>query len=140
MSDHSTNLITLLKSDTATQKWAASRIREDHVPQHFYKGKETEPFIWFQQRQETQLDTLDSTQGQTPLSLQFDLECVAGKQFDQKALAVAVKAKLHKYTGTFGDSSVQGILLNDKDNDYIPKATSGDDGLFVTSYDVMVYP
>jgi hypothetical protein len=138
MSDHAQNLIALLKTDTTVTKWAASRIREDHVPQ--LSGIQTEPFIWLGQRQETQLDTLDSMQGQAPLSLAFDLECVGGRQYEQKQLAAAVKAKLHKYTGAFGDSTVQGILVNDKDNAYVSKTAGADSGVFATAFDVEVFP
>lgn len=139
MSDVAQNLIALLKSDTTVQKWAGGRFREDHVPQHFFKGPATEPFVWLGLRQTTDHGTLGDANGASPDELVFDLECVAGKQYDGKALAAAVRAKLNNYRGTMLDQTAKGIFVRDQDNDYIPKATGGDNGLFVSAYDVQVW-
>lgn len=139
MSDVAQNLIALLKSDTTVQKYAAGRFREDHVPQHVFQGRQTEPFVWLGMRQATRHETLDSSVGETAPETIFDIECVAGDQFAGKALATAVSAKLSCYRGTMSDLTAKGIFVRDQDNDYIPKATGGDNGLFVAAYDVQVW-
>jgi hypothetical protein len=138
MSDVAQNLIALLKADTTVTKWS-SRFHEDHVPQHVYKGKDTEAFVWLGVRQTTDHGTLDDSTGALPDELVFDIECVAGKAYDAKQLAIAVRAKLNNYRGTMSDQTTKGIFVRDQDNDYIPKATGGDNGLFVAAYDVQVW-
>lgn len=140
MSDVAQNLIALLRADTAVAKWAAARVREDHVPQATYDGTVTPAHIWLGLRQSTPFDHINGDVGESPMSVTFDLECIAGKQYDANQLAAAVRTKLHNYRGTFGDSTVKAIFINDQDNNYTPKATGGDNGLFVMAFDVQVIP
>lgn len=137
MSDVAQNVIALLKAESTVNKWAGTRFHEDHVPQ--LRGIKTEPFVWLALRQTTGAETLDSSAGEAPPEYIFDVECVAGRQYDGKQLASAVRTKLNCYRGAMSDLTAKGIFVRDQDNDYIPKATGGDSGLFVAAYDVQVW-
>lgn len=139
MNDTAQNLIALMKSATTVTKHAANRFHEDHVPQ--LNGVLTEPFVWLSQRQESGGETIDGAQGEAPDSIIFDMEVSGGsnRRIGQKALGAAVRSLLHNYRGAFGDSTVKGIFVRDKENDHIPVSNGGDRGVLVSAFDVQVW-
>jgi hypothetical protein len=136
MSDITQNLKAFLAGDTSVTRFSSDRIHDDHIPQS--KGTETLPYIWMGIRQETQHGTLGDTHGSSsPDEYIVDLEVGAGRQHSQRSLASAVAPRLRDYRGAFGDTTTKGIILRDKDNDYVYQ--TGDEGVFVSAFDVQVW-
>lgn len=140
MSDYAQNLLALLKSNATVTKYAAGRLHEDHIPQ--LNGTITEPFVWMSQRSETPSSVIDGAQGEAPDTVIFDMEVSGGsnRRHGQRSLGAAVRALLNNYRGTFGDSTVKGIFVRDKDNDHIPISNGGDRGILVTAFDLEIWP
>jgi hypothetical protein len=136
MSDITKNLKAFLEDDATVQRFASTRIYDDHIPQA--NGDSTLPYVWMGVRQETQHGTLGDANGSSAVDEYIvDLEVGAGRQHSQRSLASAVASRLRDYRGTFGDTTTKGIILRDKDNEYVYQ--TGDEGVFVSAFDVQVW-
>lgn len=135
MSDVSSRFRAFLIADANIARLVGGRVHEDHVPQ---RNKPLYPFIWYRKRQAQGTETLDSDNGEDASFHYFDVEVVSKNQSTAKELETLVRARCSCYRGTYGDSTVQGIFVNDQSADYEPQSNGGDDGLTVASLDVQV--
>ncbi len=93
---------------------------------------------FFRTGTEDELKTLDSPVGEAPFRNFFDIEC-ASEDVDAAAdLAERIKTIGNNYSGSFGDMTVNTLLIEDHNDDYIPKGVYDDAAVFVSSLAVQV--
>jgi hypothetical protein len=136
VSDVSSRFRDFLLADENIARLVGGRVHEDHVPQRL--GAKDYPFIWYRKRQAQGAETLDSSPGEDAKFHYFDVEVVAKGIHLAKQLETLVRARCSCYRGTYGDSTVQGIFVEDQDSDYIPRSAGSDEGLYVPALDVRV--
>lgn len=136
MSDVSSRFRDFLLADANIARLVGQRVHEDHVPQRV--AAKDYPFIWYRKRSATGFETLDSANGEQARDFSFDVELVAKSQSTAKELSELVRTRCNCYRGTYGDSTCQGVFVQDQDDSYLPRNIGGDDGLFVPALDVRV--
>ena len=95
------------------------------------------PFVWFRVTRDNEPLTMDGVGGIHDSYV--DIECVGATESSVQAVADAVKGRLHGYAGTMGNVSAKGAFLSDKDDDYAPFSTNGEDGLHVVAYELNLW-
>lgn len=134
MADAAENLRTLLLETAAVTAIVNQRIFQDTIPQ-----KAPRPFIWFQQRgSEDIYACLDDAQGSEPGLLLFDLECCADDISEAKRLAAGVRS-LNKFRGDMGTQRVQGLFVEDHNDEYVAITNMSDNGIFLAALNVEIY-
>lgn len=126
------DLTTYLRASTAVTTLAGTRIHHNRVPQDASR-----PYVWFRRTSENEELTLDGV-GEL-VETDIDLECWAADDSVSDSLASAVKARLHSTRGTVGASTVQGIFVTSKDDDYQPLGNMSDDGLNCVALAVKIW-
>jgi len=116
------NFRTFLLADTAIAAVVGQRVNYNHVPQ----SKEP-PFIFYQQSGANDDACLDDPAG-VPNRPQYSIECWADLPENAIALKNLVQAKINKYRGTFGGTTVQAIFAADVNDDYVMRGDGGDGG------------
>lgn len=108
------------------------RVHAHHVPE-----RSLYPFIWLSRSgRETDRDH-DGQGGLTRHD--YDIEAVSDDQAEAEDVADAVHDALAGHRGTFGARDVQGVFVEDQDDDYVPRGTGGDDGLLVVAQRVTIW-
>lgn len=97
------------------------------------------PFAVFFRRGTENEDSLDDEVGQLPFRVYFDIECASNDLDESQDLADALRNVLHMYRGPLGTGSVQGIFVEDHDDDYQPRMASEDGATFVSSLQVEIH-
>lgn len=92
--------------------------------------------VWFQRSGEKTERHLDGSAGLT--TTEFDVEVHSTDISTSQDLADALKAGLDAYYGTMGAQAVDGIFVEDHDDNYVPKGLMGDAGFFVPALKVTV--
>lgn len=113
---------------------AVTDVAYNHVPQG-PRGA----YIFFQQSGAVDDIALGDSAGR-PTRTRFAVECWSDDPYDAVTLKGLVQARLHKYRGAFGDSTVQGIFAEDVDDQYVPNGNGADDGLHSASLFAEVVP
>ena len=140
MSDVSSNFRTFLLAGSGKPESIGQRVHGDHVPQDTVpKTGPFKDFIWYSRRQAQGMETLDSSAGEVARVFYYDIECVSMVKRNARAIADWVRARCNCYRGTYGDSTVQGIFVDDQDADYEPQSIGGDRGAFVEIMNVRVF-
>lgn len=116
------NLAALLLADTTIKTAVGSRVAYNHVPQ-----LDDMPYIFFQQSGSSDDSGIGDAAG-LPTRFQYALECWDTSALTAKALGRRVQQYLHKYRGTFGDTTVQGIFAESQDDNYVPRGVMDDSG------------
>lgn len=127
----------LLTKSTITDLVSGSglaRIHQNKVPE-----QSALPHICFFRRQ-TLVERALNEQNPTPTMANFDVECVSATQLGANALAEAVRAAIDGQRGTFGSTTVQGIFVEDHDDDYQRRNDESDDAKYVATFQVEIYP
>lgn len=132
MADVATRFKTFLQADSSIAAKVAKRIHHDQIPQ-----SATYPFVWYRKRQTTHYPTLDSAAGEVAQEFAFDVEVV--EKDNARPLAELVRTRCNCFRGTYGDSTTQGIFVQDASDEYVPFNVGGDSGLYVTALDVTVH-
>ena len=126
------NLRTALSLEFEVNQYIDDRIHYARVPQN-----RTLPHIWFIRSGENTPLSLDG-QGGTH-ETRFDLECISDDLVEAMNVSRATKNFLHGYRGVLGDGTVQGIFVEDKDDNYIPKSIGSDEGFHVSALTVTTW-
>ncbi len=112
-------------------------IVEGQVSQNIIPQKDELPAIWFQRSGEEEPLDMGGTGGLKATTI--DLECLS-EDIDQVIeLGSKAKTALHGKNGAFGTTTVQGVFVDDKDDDYVPKGNQSDDGIHVSAMTVKVW-
>lgn len=133
MSDTDTRLRTLLTTTTAVKAKIGDRMHLDRVPTA--KGS---PYVWYSRRTTGPSDTLDASVGEESFDFSYELQVVAPISSEAKAIASLIRTTLNNYRGTFGDSTCQGIFIEDADTGEEPLGIGENFGMAVVALDVRV--
>lgn len=126
------DLRTLITGTTAVTGLVSTRVYYNKTPQSGAR-----PFVWYRITNDNEPLTMDGVGGMHESYI--DIECVGATEASAQAVADAVKGRLHGYAGTMGNVSCKGAFLEDKDDDYVPLSTSGEDGLHVIAYSLNLW-
>lgn len=142
MSDTDTRLKTLITTNAAVKAKIGSRMYLDKVPPQ--PEREQHPYVWFRRRSTGASDTTDAAAGDAPYQFDYDMEIIAPLATEAKQIADLIRLTsnsglgLNCYRGTFGDSTCQGIFVNDQEGGYEPLGIGESFGLSVVALDVRV--
>lgn len=134
MSNLSVNFRKFLLAQSSLARKVAARIHQDHIPQ-----SSSAPYVYFSRQNAEFLTCLDSEVGEQPHAQSFAIECIGRDIGDAQELGDEIRA-INNYKGTFGDTSVQAVFVEDQSDDYEPRVLSGDDGAFSCNLRVTIYP
>jgi hypothetical protein len=141
MSDVDTRLRTLITTNAAVQRKIGDRMHLDKVPA---KEQQNKPYVWYRRRSTGPSDTIDASAGDAPYQFDYDLEVIAPLASEAKEIADLIRLTansglgLNCYRGTFGDSTCQGIFVNDQEGGYEAFGIGESWGLSVVPLDVRV--
>lgn len=122
------DLRTLIIGSTAVSNLVSTRCHYNKdAPQSAEK-----PFVWFRTTSDDEPLTMDGVGGMHEAFV--DIECVGLTESSAQSVADAVKGRLHGYAGTMGNVSAKGVFLENKDDDYAPFSTDGQEGAHVVAY------
>lgn len=97
------------------------------------------PYIYIQRAGTGHERTLDQAQGTWPFEERWDLECISDDPDELQSLADSVR-RLDSARGAFGvGGSIQGLFVEDQQDDYVPKGVNSDEGLDVAAFQITVY-
>jgi hypothetical protein len=139
MADIATRLRTFLLGSDAITSIVGQRVHQSHVP-HLDPDKPVPAYIWFGRTTTRDERQLAGAAGEAEFSTMFSLECFSEDLDEAQRLGAAVKSRLNNYQGAFGDSTVQGIFVEDQNDDYIPRSIPADVGAELTAFSVEVIP
>jgi hypothetical protein len=137
VSDTATRLKRFLQAVDGIKNTVASRICLDHVDG--LPDDKLKPYIWFRRRVTQSALALDSPVGEEAHEYQFDLEVISKSNREAQAIAATVRTACHCYRGAFDDSTIQGMFVNDQDDDYQPMGIGEGTGLLVVAMDLQVF-
>lgn len=107
------------------------------VEQNKIRQEAPQPRIWFQRDSETEETDLSGTGGLVESRWNVEVHTEEDdKRFD---IADAIKRRLNGYYGTFGGRTVQGIFIEDHDDDYFPRGVGAEDGLYVAALTATIF-
>ena len=133
MADVATRLRTFLLTDATISQMVGEQVHQGFVPENTAGD-----YIWFSRAAVEPLRVLASG-AIDPLSVRFDVEAISEDIDRSQSLAAAIRSKCDAYRGTFGDSTTQGIFVEDHNDDYTPRGVFSDDVLHVAALSVEVF-
>lgn len=107
------------------------------VEQNKIRQQAPDPRIWFQRDNSNEVTDLSGTGGL--VESRWDIEVhtdVDGTRFD---IADALKRRFNGYFGAFGSRSVQGVFIEDHEDDYFPRGVGKEDGLYVAAMSATIW-
>lgn len=132
MSDTATRLRNVLLASATVTNLIDRKVFQARAPQ-----KKSHPYVWLNRRGVEDDGCLDSPVGDDAQEEYFDVECWAKELDDAQAIAAAIRGVLHNKYGTFDDTTVAAVMVNDQDDSYEPQGAADDD-LFVAALDVQI--
>ena len=126
------DLRTFITGTTSVTGLVSTRVHYNHIPENSAR-----PHVWFRVTSDNEPLTMDGVGGIHEATV--DVECVAETEREAQSVADAVKPRLHGYKGTMGNVSAKAIFVDDKDDDYFPKANESDEGLHVVALGLRVW-
>lgn len=110
----------MIADSTGVEALVSGRIHQNNVPESI-----VHPRVWFTRAASFEEVDNDGNGGLTDSS--WDIECHALTLDAAESVADAVKTLLNGHRGAFGGDTVQGIFVEDHDDDYLPKGLGEDD-------------
>lgn len=107
------------------------------VEQNTIRQNAPQPRIWYQRAGESAELDLDGEGGLTESS--WDLEVLTDVDDERWSIADAVRRALHGHLGAFGSRSVQGVFVEDHDDDYSPFAVASEEGEYVAAFRLTIF-
>ena len=107
-------------------------VHYNFVPQHMNRA-----YIWFRTASDTVPRTLDQVGGIHEAFI--DIEVVADSESNAQTVADHVHARLDGVKTAAGNSSIKGMFLADKEDDYLSRNIDSDDGRHVIAYELRVW-
>ncbi len=81
---------------------------------------------------------LTQTVGTLPFRKFFDIEIVSGDLDEAVDIAERIKTYADGFSGTFGDTTIQGVFIEDHDDDYQSRSVDDDEAIFVQALQVQL--
>lgn len=128
MADATENLIAFLLDDSSLSASLGTRCNQIRGLQEF-----TYPFcVLFRTGTDGDTErTVDQSVGTAPFRKFYDIEVVSDDVDEAADIAERVKAYADGYSGAFGDTTIQGLFIEDHDDDYQARAVAGDEAVYV---------
>lgn len=137
MADIGENIRSAIIASTAVKAVLTNYAAIGAVEQDTYRQSPPLPRIWFSRSiQNTELD-VNGNGGLEQSS--WDIEVQSDVIGTAQNLASVVKSYLNGKMGTFGTQTVQGVFVNDHDDNYIPRSISSEDGIYVAAMSVDIW-
>lgn len=133
MADLPTNLRTFLLSRSAITAIVGAQVHQASIP-----ADRQPPYVWFARTGSEAVDVLTPDVGLEPNNQFFTLECVTDDLDKTQALGDAIRA-FNNYRSTFGDTTVQGVFVNEQNDDYEYRTIMGDEGFHTAAFSIEVY-
>ena len=131
MADIGENLRTVIIGSTALRAAMTNYAAIGAVEQDTYRESPPLPRIWFSRSIQNEEIDLSGTGGLEQSS--WDIEVQSDVIGTAQTIAAVVKRYLNGKRGTFGTQTVQGVFVNDHDDDYIPRSIASEDGIYVAA-------
>lgn len=132
--DTTENLRVYLLTSSDVRSLTSGNVHQNQVPQN-----RKQDYIWLRLASRQPDHCLDDETGAAPRALLYDCECCSSDLDRSVRLSDAVRA-LAPYRGSFGDSTVKGVFVNDQDEDYQPVNDMGDIGIHIQTLQIEVCP
>ena len=128
MADAAENLRTFLLADSSLLASLG-----DQCNQIKALDADTYPFcVYFRTGTDPDTDrTLNQSVGVSPFRKFFDVEIVSDDIDEAADIAERVKTYADGFSGTFGGTTIQGLFVEDHDDDYRSRAVADDEAVFV---------
>jgi len=128
MADAAENLVTFLLADSSLSTSLGTRCNQIRALQDF-----AYPFaVLFRTGTDGDSErTLNQGVGVSPFRKFFNLEVVSDDIDEAADIAERVKAYADGFGGTFGDTTIQGIFIEDHDDDYQSRAVLDDEAVYI---------
>ena len=128
------NFRTLITSATTITTNVGDRVHANRMP----VASQYPAIFFIRSSAETDRD-FDGATG--PTRSVFDTECLTDDTGPVEAIELAedVRILLDGYSGAMGTTTVQGIFVTDKDDDYLPRGNASDEGIHVVALDVIIW-
>ena len=126
------DLRTFIIGTTSVTGLISTRCHYNKIP-----AKSDFPHVWFRVVSDNEELTMDGVGGMHEADI--DLECAASSEDSAQAVSDAIKARLHGYKGTIGNSSAKGVFLSNKDDDYVPFSNQSDEAVHVVAHNVKLW-
>ena len=101
------------------------------VEQNKVRETAPSPRIWFQRDNETEMLDLSNEGGL--VESHWNLEVHTEDDDTRFDIADAVKQRFNGYLGVFGSRKVEGVKIEDHEDDYFPRGVGEEDGLYVAA-------
>jgi hypothetical protein len=137
MADIGENLRTAIVSSTAVLHVFADAAGANRVCQAIEPEEPEHPRIWYGRSGSNEDVDLAGAGGLVEDT--FDVEVISDDLDEAQDIAMVVKRFLNGKRGTFGGGSVQGIFVQDHNDDYIPRGISDESGLNVAALSVSIW-
>ena len=137
------NLVAFLIANTKIFDIVGDNVSVGHSPSDLSGSFAVEKYIWISNFDESQDLDLDGTPSLTRFS--FDVECCCidtdqnfGGFADAKILGHLVKRALNGHMGAFDTVTVDSIIVESKDDEYIPYNRSDEKDISVVALNVTI--
>lgn len=129
-----TDLRAMIAADLSIAALVGDRICQGQVPE-----RTAMPYIWFQRSSTENEDTTDGSAGDPAWAHLFDMEVVADNLDDAEDIVELIKS-YHLYRGECGDSTIQGMFVEDHTDQYVRRNDFGDDGFHIPALIIRIIP
>lgn len=126
------DLIAFVIADSAIATLVDQRVHQNHMPE-----QSSYPAVWLMRSGKEKDRDLDGQGGIVRHT--FDVEALSPDMDEAEELGDALENRLAGHKGTFGARTVQGVFVDDADDDYIPRGNAGDDGISVVAQQVTIW-
>lgn len=132
------NLRTFITASTAISDQFDSITDVGVVEQNTIREDAPSPRIWFQRSQQNEPLDVDGTGGlvESLWDIEVHSETSADETLD---IADVLKTRLHGHQGKLGTQTVQGIFVEDHDDDYLVKGDASENGLHVAALSARIF-
>lgn len=137
MADLAENLRTVIVGSTAIVAEFGSMAAPYAVIQGWEPQEDTLPRIHFARSSFSEEVDLSGDGGLT--EQQFDLEVISDDLDESQDIAHAARKFLNGKRGTFGTQTVQGVFVEDHNDDYIPKGVVSEEAYHVAALAVTIW-
>ncbi len=107
------------------------------VEQSAIRQDAPEPRIWFQRDSEHEETDLSGAGGL--IESRWNIEVHTDEDDNRFDIADAIKRRMNGYYGAFGSRKVQGVFIEDHDDDYFPRGVGSEDGLYVAALTATIW-
>lgn len=138
--DVPTNLRTFLLAQSAIRNIVGAQVHQAKVP-----ADRNPPYIWFGRSGSQKVELLAPPVGLEPGAQFFAFECIASDLDHAQAIGDAMRAldgygKNLSPPGTFGDTTIQAMFVEEQADDYEYRTINGDEGFHACAFSVEIHP